>query len=38
MERFNVSGTARASFALYNTATEVDALIAAVQEARKVFG
>ena len=38
MERFNVSGTARASFALYNTAAEVDALIAAVQEARKVFG
>jgi cysteine desulfurase / selenocysteine lyase len=38
MERFNVSGTARASFALYNTQAEVDALIAAVQEARKVFG
>ena len=38
MERFNVSGTARASFALYNTASEVDALIAAVGEARKVFG
>ena len=38
MERFNVPGTARASFALYNTASEVDALIAAVGEARKVFG
>ena len=38
MERFGVSGTARASFALYNTPAEVDALIAAVQEARKVFG
>jgi cysteine desulfurase/selenocysteine lyase len=38
MERFNVSGTARASFALYNTVSEVDALIAAVGEARKVFG
>ena len=38
MERFNVSGTARASFALYNTQAEVDALIAAVHEARKVFG
>jgi cysteine desulfurase/selenocysteine lyase len=38
MERFNVSGTARASFALYNTTAEVDALIAAVGEARKVFG
>ena len=38
MERFSVSGTARASFALYNTAAEVDALIAAVGEARRVFG
>jgi cysteine desulfurase/selenocysteine lyase len=38
MERFNLSGTARASFALYNTAADVDALIAAVGEARKVFG
>jgi cysteine desulfurase/selenocysteine lyase len=38
MERFNVAGTARASFALYNTMEEVDALIAAVGEARKVFG
>ena len=38
MERFNVAGTARASFALYNTIEEVDALIAAVGEARKVFG
>jgi len=38
MERFNVAGTARASFALYNTFEEVDALIAAVAEARKVFG
>jgi cysteine desulfurase/selenocysteine lyase len=37
MERFNVTGTARASFALYNTAAEVDALVAAVGEARKVF-
>jgi len=38
MERFNVAGTARASFGLYNTLEEVDALIAAVGEARKVFG
>ena len=38
MERFSVSGTARASFALYNTTAEVDALIAAVGEARRVFG
>jgi cysteine desulfurase/selenocysteine lyase len=38
MERFEVSGTARASFALYNTYEEVDALIDAVGVARKVFG
>jgi cysteine desulfurase/selenocysteine lyase len=38
MDRFNVSGTARASFGLYNTMDEVDALIAAVGVARKVFG
>jgi len=38
MDRFSVSGTARASFGLYNTAAEVDALIAAVGEARRVFG
>lgn len=38
MERFNVAGTARASFALYNTMEDVDSLIAAVGEARKVFG
>jgi cysteine desulfurase / selenocysteine lyase len=38
MERFNVSGTARASFALYNTREEVEALLNAVAEARKVFG
>ena len=38
MERFNVAGTARASFGLYNTMDEVDALVAAVGEARKVFG
>jgi cysteine desulfurase/selenocysteine lyase len=37
MERFGVAGTARASFALYNTREEVDALIAAVGEARRVF-
>jgi cysteine desulfurase/selenocysteine lyase len=38
MERFNVPGTARASFGLYNTVEEVDALVNAVQVARKVFG
>ena len=38
MERFNVAGTARASFALYNTVEDVDALVNAVGVARKVFG
>lgn len=38
MERFAVGGTSRASFGLYNTTDEVDALIAAVGVARKVFG
>jgi cysteine desulfurase/selenocysteine lyase len=37
MERFNLSGTARASFALYNTHDEVDALITALHQARRVF-
>jgi cysteine desulfurase/selenocysteine lyase len=38
MRRFQVPGTVRASFALYNTRTEVDALAAGLREARKVFG
>jgi cysteine desulfurase / selenocysteine lyase len=38
MDRFDVAGTARASFALYNTMDDVDALIAAVSAARRVFG
>ena len=38
MDRFNVAATARASFALYNTESDVDALIDAVYAARKVFG
>jgi cysteine desulfurase/selenocysteine lyase len=38
MERFGVAGTARASFALYNTVEEVEALVRAVIEARRVFG
>jgi len=37
MERFGVMSTARASFALYNTRDEVDALVAALHVARKVF-
>jgi cysteine desulfurase/selenocysteine lyase len=38
MERFGVGSTTRASFALYNTRGDVDALIAALAKARKVLG
>ncbi len=38
MERFGVPATTRASFALYNTPEEVDALAAALLRARKLFG
>ena len=37
MERFGVPATARASFALYNTRQEVDALAAAIYKAKEVF-
>jgi cysteine desulfurase/selenocysteine lyase len=37
MERFGIAGTARASFALYNTRQEVDALVAAIHKAKEVF-
>ncbi|HEY4588536.1 MAG TPA: cysteine desulfurase, partial [Thermoanaerobaculia bacterium] len=38
MERFGVPATARASFGLYNTAEEVEALAAALHKARELFG
>ena len=38
MQRFDVTGTARASFALYNSEGEIDALVDAVTQARRVFG
>ena len=38
MARFGVSSTVRASFALYNTVEEVDALIEAVASVRRFFG
>ncbi len=38
MQRFGIPGTARASFAVYNTRAEVDALVAGVEEARRMFG
>ncbi len=37
-QHLNLGATARASFALYNTRQEVDTLIRALKEAKKVFG
>lgn len=37
MTRFGISGTARASLALYNNADDVDHLIAALKKAQQVF-
>ena len=37
MQRMGIPGTVRASFALYNTMSEVDALVAAVDRVRKMF-
>lgn len=36
--RFGVAATVRASFALYNTLDEVDALVAAVRDSQRFFG
>jgi cysteine desulfurase/selenocysteine lyase len=38
MERFGISGTARASFALYNTREEIDALASGIERAQRIFG
>ncbi|MBO7578319.1 MAG: cysteine desulfurase [Prevotella sp.] len=37
MDRLGISGTVRASFALYNTKEEVDALVAGIERIRKMF-
>ena len=37
MDRFGIPGTVRASFALYNTREEVDALVAAVEQATNML-
>ena len=37
MERFDVPATARASFGLYNTREEIDALVQGIQKVREVF-
>ncbi|HEX4603689.1 MAG TPA: cysteine desulfurase [Candidatus Angelobacter sp.] len=38
MQRFNIPATARASFGLYNTREEVDALVMGIQKVREVMG
>jgi cysteine desulfurase/selenocysteine lyase len=38
MARFGLTGTVRASFALYNTRDEVDALVSALGDVRRIFG
>ena len=38
MQRFGIPATARASFYLYNTMSEVDALVAGIDKVRKIFG
>ena len=38
MQRFGVPATARASFAFYNTMSEVDALVRGLDRVRAVFG
>ena len=37
MDRLGISGTVRASFAMYNTREEVDALVAGVKRVRQMF-
>ena len=38
MDRFGIPGTARASLGLYNNRADVDALVAALEKAREIFG
>ncbi|HJU71823.1 MAG TPA: cysteine desulfurase [Paucimonas sp.] len=37
MQRYRIAGTARASFALYNTHAEIDALVAALRKVQEMF-
>ncbi|HEX5634820.1 MAG TPA: cysteine desulfurase, partial [Gemmatimonadales bacterium] len=37
MQRVGIAGTARASFALYNTRSDVEALVAGIAKARRLF-
>jgi cysteine desulfurase/selenocysteine lyase len=38
MQRFNIPATARASFGLYNTREEIDALVAGIRKVQEVMG
>ena len=38
IDHFGIPGTVRASFAIYNTREEVDALIAGINRVAKMFG
>jgi cysteine desulfurase/selenocysteine lyase len=38
MSRFDIPGTARASFSFYNTREEVDALVRGINKAVQLFG
>ena len=38
MDRFDVAATVRASFGLYNTRREVDALVEALGRVQEIFG
>lgn len=38
MTRLGITGTVRASFGLYNTKEEIDALVAGIERVRKMFG
>jgi len=38
MDRYGITATARASFGVYNTREDVDALVAALKKVREIFG
>ena len=37
MQRLGIEGTVRASFAMYNTRSEVDALVAGIERVSQMF-
>jgi cysteine desulfurase/selenocysteine lyase len=37
MERFGIEATARASFGVYNTKQDIDALVRGIQKVKEVF-